>query len=219
MKSIVSICLLISVIAFGSCRKYSIRGEGSTTIETRDLSYINTIQSSDNVDVDIIPSNTNKVVVSGYENLVSEFETCESNGTLRLRFRDGFFNISNNNIRVKVYVTSLHEVSISGSGNINMLSNINSDDMSIQISGSGDVTVNENYFNVMHCKISGSGNIYARDCVANDVYAKISGSGDIEVTANDFLDATISGSGNINYWGNPETVNVSVSGSGKVRKK
>ena len=76
----------------------------------------------------------------------------------------------------------------------------------------------DNTLKILYIDINGSGNINTRDVDADDVYTDISGSGDISVTALNMLDARISGSGDIDYWGNPPTVKLDVSGSGRVRK-
>jgi hypothetical protein len=51
---------------------------------------------------------------------------------------------------------------------------------------------------------------------AGTVHAVLSGSGNIFVTATRSLDASVSGSGTINYAGNPPNVTKSVTGSGAI---
>ena len=64
--------------------------------------------------------------------------------------------------------------------------------------------------------ISGSGDINAYDLIADNVDATVSGSANIKVTANKEIIAKVSGSGDIDYRGNPEKIDTKVSGSGDI---
>ena len=55
--------------------------------------------------------------------------------------------------------------------------------------------------------------------IANDVTIDISGASDADVFANNALNATVSGVGNINYYGNPPKVLHKVSGIGSINRK
>ncbi len=100
------------------------------------------------------------------------------------------------NIKMSVYKLKDVEVSISGSGNI-------------QLSGTAEM---------VNAKISGSGNAECTNLVTDEVSASISGSGNIKVQANKRLEASISGSGNIYYKGAASDVQKRVAGSGRVVK-
>ncbi len=211
--------LLLSLLFTTACRKYrSVRGEGNVVTETRTLSTFDHVQADGDIDVTVIPSKYNKAVVSGYSNLVPIFETYVHNGTLRLKFTDDKYNIKNNNISVIVYTTDMTGYTVNGSGRVSIGDGLNASDLSLEVNGSGDIVVDENYFNTMRLKINGSGNIKARNAETDIAYAEISGSGNIELTVNELLDVEISGSGEVDYWGNPEEVNTDIAGSGKVRK-
>ena len=125
----------------------------------------------------------------------------------------------NNNIKITLYTTDMNAVRLSGSGKVHIHEGLAANTMEIDISGSGDVTVEDNEFDTFQCKVSGSGAVNARYAVCDEVYAEISGSGDLDITVNELLEAKISGSGSIDYWGTPEVVNTDISGSGKVTKK
>src|SRR3954469_20535214 len=92
-----------SLISFTSCRKHSLYGQGDTITDTRALSAFHEVEANGDVDVVIYPSNTNKAIVTGYENLVPVFETSIANGKLRLQFPDKYYNVHHNNIHVELY--------------------------------------------------------------------------------------------------------------------
>lgn len=217
MKNLAGL-LLLSTIAFTSCHKARLRGEGAVVSETRTVSSFYTVELDGESNAEIIPSNTNKVVVTGYQNLVPVFETNVSGEKLTLKFRDKYINVRNNNIKVLVYTTQVSVARINGSGNIQIGDSLKTTNMQADINGSGNLYFGKNKFDKLEMRISGSGNISAYNAVSKYVDAHISGSGDIQTTVTETLNAHISGSGDINYSGNPYTVNLDVSGSGKVRK-
>jgi hypothetical protein len=220
MKSILTLsAIIITTIFFTSCRKDAMIGRGSVESETRTLSDFTSIDADGSTDIDIYPSSTNRVIVTGYGNLIGVYETDVRGNTLHLGFKNGYWNIRNNNIKVTVYTTDVNSVHLNGSGKVYIHPDMNSSTMSVDVNGSGDVTIEDNDFTRFDCDVNGSGAINARQASCDQVYADISGSGDIDVTVNDLLDVKISGSGSVDYWGTPEVVNTDISGSGKVNKK
>jgi hypothetical protein len=106
-------------------------------------------------------------------------------------------------------------ISVSGSGNVE-LAMVYSEQMDLNISGSGDVSVSGPDTLIRQSNtISGSGNIHSFQLKARDVSVNGTGSGNLEVFALDTLHGSISGSGNARYKGDPG-VSVSSSGSGQV---
>jgi hypothetical protein len=117
-------------------------------------------------------------------------------------------------ITAAVNASSLN-TSVSGSGGI--VSTVNANQLNASVSGSGSITLNGAVKNA-DVKVSGSGNMKAKELKADAVNASVSGSGNISINADKKIIAHVSGSGNITYLGNATDINVSSSGSGKVRK-
>ena len=205
-------------ILFSSCYKNSIKGEGSVLSDTRQLSSFNAVYANGDADVEIHSSATNKVIVTGYQNLVPAYKTKVRDGRLTLEFEDHYWNVRNNNIKVDVYATELTSVQINGSGDVYVGADIGGRYMDADVNGSGNITLSSNNYEDMNLKVNGSGDIDAQAARAANADARISGSGNIKLTVHQYLDAHITGSGNIDYWGDPERVDTEVSGSGKIRK-
>ena len=217
MKNII-LLLTAATLAFTSCRKETIRGEGSTISDTRSVANFNSISVNGSSDVEVIASNTNSVVVTGYSNLVPAYESNVNNGRLTLEFDSKYINVRNNNIRVKVYTNGFSRCEMNGSGSIVVGSDIHTDDLETEINGSGRIDVGSGSYNTIRHKVNGSGEINSASATGDNVYAEISGSGDIDVSVSNYLSARISGSGTVDYWGDPQEVDTDISGSGKVRK-
>jgi len=118
------------------------------------------------------------------------------------------------NIKANVNASSL-VISVSGSGNIT--SALTAEKLTATVSGSGGLNLNGNVKDA-EIKVSGSGHIKGQDLKADVVKANVSGSGNIYITAQKTLEARSSGSGNIIYAGAATNINVSSSGSGRVKK-
>lgn len=88
----------------------------------------------------------------------------------------------------------------------------------IELAGSGDIELSGTCTE-LSVDIPGSGYVDAFDLKCQNVSAEITGSGDIDVWAEQSLDGSVSGSGDIRYAGNPTDVNRSVSGSGRIVRK
>jgi hypothetical protein len=65
-------------------------------------------------------------------------------------------------------------------------------------------------------RLNGSGDAKLQGVVAREAHAKLSGTGRIAVNATESLDASIPGTGSIEYSGNPRQVRKSVDGVGSV---
>ncbi|RYZ51886.1 MAG: DUF2807 domain-containing protein [Sphingobacteriales bacterium] len=221
MKKYTALMLLSFMMLFSSCyyERYTLRGEGETISETRDLPAFRGFEANGDIRVEVYPATRNRVVVTGYQNLVREFETDVNSGLLRLQFDDEYRNIRNNNIVIRLYTSSLESVYLNGSGDVKVHAGQEGERIEAIVNGSGVVDLGDNVYYEADLKVNGSGYINSRGVEADDVYAEISGSGNMDLTARRYLFGRVYGSGTINYWGNPAEQNVSVSGSGRIRKK
>ena len=106
------------------------------------------------------------------------------------------------------------KASIAGSGDID--ATLLADEVTVQIDGSGDVALKGSADN-LETQINGSGDIIARDLNARRAQIGIFGSGSVTCRVKDWLKVVTSGSGDVNYYGNPYLDSRS-NGSGRVRR-
>lgn len=217
MKQWAPVLFLCSLL-LNSCTK-SIRGHGESITETRSIDAISSVQLEGTAIVDIIQGNVQVVTVSGYENLVSLFLTEVNNGNLVLRFKDPYYRVRKNNIRVTLVVPDIQLVRSNGSGQINISNFFNKPYLASSVNGSGNITIANSSFLRAELKVNGTGNIYALGCTALEANTEIFGSGNIEITCSQKISAFVYGSGNIDYWGRPAITNTLVSGTGRIRRK
>jgi len=106
------------------------------------------------------------------------------------------------------------ELNIYGSGNF-LADSLLCEKMEANIFGSGDAQLTGASANSSF-KIAGSGNIQGFKFLVQELNCEIMGSGNVETLVIKKLDASIKGSGNLSYRGDPESINKNVLGSGKV---
>ena len=182
--------------------------------------------------------NTFSVVIEGDEDTIEDIETRVSNDRLIVEWvrPNRWFNGFNGSVDVYVTMKEIEglavsgsgvlvgenkltsdnlDLSVSGSGRINV--GVDAKDLDISISGSGRIEVNGNS-NYNELAISGSGRFEGLGLQASSYDVKISGSGTAKINVTEAINSKISGSGSIRYKGNPLKVRADVSGSGRVRK-
>ncbi|MBW7914930.1 MAG: DUF2807 domain-containing protein [Taibaiella sp.] len=212
-----SVCLL--ALGFASCYKKGIKGEGNIVSETRIVGDFAKIEANGSTDVTVVQDDEYYVIVKGYSNLVPIYKTKVNGDRLILEFKEGYWNVRNDNITVEVHTPYVDKVSLNGSGSIYVGSGYDHERLDAHINGSGNIEVGKSSFKYMDVNINGSGNYNSESADVNNVYVKISGSGDAYVYVIDYLKVRISGSGDVYYRGNPGTVDLDISGSGQVHKR
>lgn len=93
-----------------------------------------------------------------------------------------------------------------------------SDDFHMTIEGAGEIKL-EGTSNYASIFIDGAAEISAESLIAQNADIVINGAGKCSVFVRKTLNAKIDGVGSIDYYGNPETVNKTVDGLGKITAK
>jgi hypothetical protein len=210
-----SIFVLIATVAMLTACSVT-TGSGNVVNESRTVSGFTKIDLSGAGDVIIEQNGTEALTIEAEDNLIPKLTSEVVNGTLRLGEKS---NLTNHLTKPVTYRVSMKDVSglmISGSGTVTA-STITAPSLAVDLSGSGKITVGGTV-EQQHLKISGSGEYRAKDLQTKVASAEISGSGNATVTVSDKLDAQLSGSGQLTYYGNPPQVTREVSGSGRVTK-
>jgi hypothetical protein len=167
------------------------------------------------------------------DNLMPLIETEVVDGTLIIGTRPHTDLAPSDGVTYRVACEQVSELRLSGSGEIEITACPVSD-LTVRLDGSGDVQVDGVNATRVDAEIGGSGTISAigessqvtasiagsgmfvgADLQARDVEAMIPGSGQIIVWATGALHVSISGSGSVQYRGEPD-VTQEISGSGAV---
>jgi hypothetical protein len=191
------------------------KGSGRVVTEERDIGSFDRIESNIGADITVSIGATQSVSLTYDDNLIGYVTTKVRGKRLVIESSRSFS--SSRDCRIKVVVPQLNEVTVGGSGRIEVVG-LDADRFSVQIDGSADVIAGGEVGELM-IEVNGSGNVDTRDLVAEEATVEINGSGDVNVMARDYLTATVNGSGDIIYSGNPSQVVKNVEGSGRIRRR
>ena len=135
---------------------------------------------------------------------------------------------------ISVYMANIASLKSIGSGEIILMDTIKTDNLKLNITGSGEIEgriENKNLNMIISGSgkirlsgtsnkavigITGSGRIDSENLEIENGEISVSGSGEVKVTINNSLEGWITGSGDILYKGNP-TITFNSSGSGKIK--
>lgn len=148
-------------------------------------------------------------------------------------------HLSLNPSQFKIFTNSknIRDVLVEGSGDVVLKGQVNSKELTIEITGSGDVSAEDLLCEKAEIRTAGSGDITLKGSGTEAIYkvegsgdinnagfstqdleCYLSGSGDVKAYVNRDLKAYLLGSGDLYYKGAPKNVIQSVKGSGDISK-
>ena len=223
---------LVSMLA-GLCLAFA--AAAADKRETRAVESFNGVGVSAPITVHLTQGDAESLVVEGDEAALAQLETIVENGSLKLRQK------TPEHVRlmgkVKAYVTAreIRSLAIAGSGDI-IAKALRTGDVKLAIAGSGDIRIESLMAAKVHASIGGSGDIVvagkadsidgsvagsgdlrAGSLEVGDAKVAVAGSGDIVLWAKNSITASIVGSGDVRYYGEPSVRKTSVIGSGSCR--
>jgi len=237
MKKIILITFvfLISITTnaqiWGSKR---IKGSGEVITKSRKMKSFDAIAVGGNFEVILTNDNSNTLTIKADNNIMPYIITEVEGGTLKIKFKKNVNIRTSNDIIITVPVKKIKRISLGGSGKIESKDLIKTNRLSINIGGSGTVALKVDADKISTAiggsgtiklsgkthkisnSLAGSGSVKAYDLTATIAQASIAGSGDVRVTVKDEINATIVGSGNFYYKGNPKHMKIKSLGSGDV---
>lgn len=216
-----------------------VRGEGPSVTETRDVRNFRGFKSSLSADITLKQtSGSYKVTLEGQKNILSLLKTEVVDGSLKIGFEKGYSMNYREPLKITIEAPNFEFMGLSGSGDVRTNGDLSGDKMNISISGSGNFYLNDLKYNDLSVgisgsgdvnlsgnvesadlSISGSGDLKAANLKTQKARCRVSGSGNIALNVSKELDASISGSGDIRYSGNPPSVRTKVSGSGDISSR
>lgn len=212
---IIPTLFFVIFIVMSSCVKEYINGSGEIRSEERIASApFSRVRVKGSMNVLIKQGDSTRIIVRDYSNIIPYIETIVSGNTLIIDYNGAW--IRHSEAEITITVPKLIGIEINGSSDVATLGAFKFDNLDMKVSGSGNFNVvgSAKFVNV---DISGSGEINAFDMPCDTALIRVSGSGFLRMTVNKLLDATISGSGDVLYKGNP-TIQTRITGSGRVRK-
>ena len=204
--------LCFAIININSCNPNAIQGSGVSKTESRTVSSFSKIELSGSPEVEVTVGPAASLSVTADDNILPLIETKVDGRTLDIDSK-GSYNTSIG-VKVKITAPTLEGVSISGSGDIHV-TELKAGEFETGITGSGNIVI-VGTSDQLTAQITGSGNLKADELSVKHARVTVTGSGNATIRATDEVDATVTGSGDIRYAGNPPQVKSNVIGSGQI---
>ena len=188
---------------------------GGVTSEARDVSGFNEVELKGVGNLSLEQTGSESLTVEAEEDVLPKIRTEVENKRLIISPERNTSINTTKPINYKLTVKDLNTLEVSGSGNVEA-EDINTDELAVTIGGAGDVEIRGSA-DSQEVEISGSGEYRAGDLESKEATIDVRGSGLATVNVSDELEAEVSGSGSVEYIGDP-MVQQEVSGAGEVRK-
>jgi hypothetical protein len=236
MKKLIPVIILCFSLCLFSCAE-EVEGSGNVVTQTYSpFSNFTKVSVDHAIDVTILYGTVKKVHITGYENLLDDVKISASGGVLKLGM-DPDKTYTNMNLTAVVVMPTITELTvnhtgsitvdsfpemmttlnlhINGAGNIKALHHPWTGALNAYLNNSGSIDLNGTVSGDQHVEITSAGNFNAFDMGVNNSTLNITGTGNAQVSVKLVLNATISGSGNVEYKRYP-TIISNITGTGSV---
>ena len=225
-KQLIILAAVIIGLTFSSCvisiNGETVKGDGNVVTRDYDVARFDEIVCALPATVNYTVADTYSCTVRVDGNLLEYIDIKVKDGELSLSqpkpMKNGIYlGFNATEFVIDITAPSLNEITLAGSGDINILSPMEAQHMEVTVAGSGDVAFKEDV-DIQHLELSvaGSGDIVAH-AEAQEVEATVMGSGDITTNVSGTLEYQVVGSGDIHYYGDAK-VNGKVAGSGALNR-
>lgn len=181
------------------------------------------LELSGTANVRLIQGERDQVFVVGDAEAQKQIELDYSGDKLQIRSVDGWKMWRNQRPQIDVTLRRLHQVILSGAGDLHApgafrcvqltvsisgagtarFDDLNAERLNFGISGAGTGSIS-GQVNMLSLRISGKGRLQAENLQAHRAALSISGIGEAEVWATEQLAISVSGFGQVDYWGRPD---------------
>jgi hypothetical protein len=210
-----TVCILTAFTSFVTgCDVTGIKGNGHIATDQRPISEFTEIDASGGLRIEW-HSGPPGLSVTTDENLLPYIENTISDKTIRLRARERLR--PTHGIKIIVSSSSLSGADLHGA--VDLIANqVLGQKFYLQSRGASDVTVDGNVDQLL-ADMTGATDLRAKSLQAKTVEISTTGAASATITATETLRVSITGAGDVTYFGNPKTVEKHVTGAGSIRRK
>ncbi|WIG58366.1 MAG: hypothetical protein OJF49_001112 [Ktedonobacterales bacterium] len=206
--------LASATVSLAACG--NVVGSGNVKTETRNVSGFSGVALSGAGALNIAQTGVESLSITAEDNILPLITTQVVNNKLEISYQSGTTFQPTKPVIFNLTVKTLDALDISGAGNVTA-TGITATALTINLSGAGNISVSGTTQS-QDVSLSGAGSYSARDLTSQNATVHLSGVGKATVTVSGTLDATVSGAGNVTYYGNPASVKQNISGIGSVKQ-
>ncbi len=224
--------LFLNACSFGNGSL--IKGDGNVIITTHEVGSFKNINIQGIFEVVLQPGENLPVTLETDENLQELIKIRTKNNTLYVSTtKKGIYRPTK--ITLSIPYSLLENITIGGACRLQSETPVKSHNLAFRVSGAADIDLaievsslntsvsgaaNINLSGIAEkheANLSGASNLRAEKLYTQKTQISLSGAGSAHVYASDQLDASLSGIGNIRYYGNPRSKNIDRSGIGSIK--
>jgi hypothetical protein len=187
-------------------------GSGVAATQARTVPPFTAVEAAGGSSLSVRVGARQTVAVHADDNLIHRIETDVRDGVLVVSERGSF--ATQLPLSVEVTVPTLGSARLLGSGSVSV-PGVESQQFSADLVGSGALTIS-GITDRLDASLAGSGDLDLGHLSARSVTASLPGSGRLDVNVSQTLHASLLGSGDIVYRGDPATVERALGGSGSI---
>ncbi|HPF01790.1 MAG TPA: head GIN domain-containing protein [Bacteroidales bacterium] len=230
------IALSLSIFCCAECQpRKTVHGNGNVVKKERNADNFTGVSTSSAIDVILSQGDKNSIVVEADENLHEYILTELKNGTLHI-YTDANIRDAEEK-KVHVTMKEISFIGTSSAGDVlgitplktgklklsatsagDIKAEVYTSEIDISASSSGDVTLTGEA-DFLEARLSSAGDLNAFNLKVKEADVNVSSAGDADIFVTGRLVARASSAGDINYKGNPETVDARSSSAGGINRK
>ena len=228
MRNLAKIVLaaFVAVVCGGVCvacySSKNVKADDRIVTKTQQVGYFCKVEAYGSADVKYVQGKKSGVRIVGAKSLVDNLVVEQKGETLVLTNKGNglsFFTSSSDELTVYVTSPDLTDVTMKGSGDLDIEGNVDTDNLNVTLVGSGDADIHKIVCDNVKFDMRGSGDADIRSIDCSNVTFEVRGSGDLDAGSIDCKRAVCSvyGSGDVKL-GNVGADNVAmlVQGSGDM---
>ena len=212
-----------------------LKSTGTQVADNRMVAPFTHIRVFDNIEVELVKDSVHFIEIHAGDNLLPNIETKVENGVLTLHNNNkcNWVRSYKHTPKAVVHVATPRRILHDGYQTVRSRGTLVQDSIDLNITDAGDfdLTLQSRFVRTTQYETGnitlkgtaqlfsfenyGLGKVYAAGLAADTVYGHVAGQGDNHVRATKVVGATISGAGNVYYYGSPEQAGVSGPGPGQ----
>jgi len=198
-KTIVLFLGLI-LIACACTTAGSLIGSGDIVEESRDVPAFDTIDVCCGMELELSQGEEVSLRVKADDNLLDEIVARSAGDKLTIEYRSKTFSTHRPSTPIKIYATTpvIHGIEVSGGGRFEA-EQINTEDLSIRLSGGSEGVLNSTVTTGLRVDLSGGGRFESDNLETSNANFDLSGGSDAEIEAmiGSNVDISVSGGGDV----------------------
>ena len=199
----------------------TIKGNGNIVTQNYLVGTFNEISIALPAKVNFTVSDNYTCVIRVDENIMEYIDIKVKNDDLMMKRIDIYkdINLQPTEFVIEVTAPNLEEISLAGSGTLNVLSPLEGKELEVNVAGSGDIIFDQSInYPKIELSVAGSGDLVCTELIADELEATLAGSGDVKVTSGTVreAEANVAGSGDIVLSCDIENLEANIAGSGDI---